>query len=83
MAIRNTELSEDKIVQFTSTERNALKWAVSSAAGIDSDFSFPAAPDRFYNPHDAQLVDGDALLLFDGGNNRPRCDQGGEEQTRK
>ena len=66
-----------------------LKWKLSSQVDdVGSDFAWSADDDKFYNVHSAYLVEETdfaddwgsnatsnklRLMLFDGGNNRPKC----------
>jgi|GEM_PF-384301 hypothetical protein len=45
-----------------------LVWAL---GGPFSDFSFGASTEAFRHPHDAQLIEGNRLLLFDNGTGKP------------
>ena len=54
-----------------SSNRNVT--SSSQARGVPS-FAFESHLHRFYNPHDAKLVNGgDEILLIDDGNTRPNC----------
>ena len=45
-----------------------LVWVL---GGPFSDFSFDASSEAFRHPHDAQLIEGNHLLLFDNGSGKP------------
>ena len=44
-----------------------------NVTGIPSNFTFDSDDSKFYNVHEAQLIDEDSLILMDDGNNRPGC----------
>ena len=51
-----------------------VRWALSSTYAAASNFSFARELDKFYTPHDAQLLDDGRLALIDDGSSRPGCD---------
>ena len=56
---------------------SGVEWYLSANAvnvtGIPSNFTFDNDDSKFYNVHEAQLIDEDSLILMDDGNNRPGC----------
>ena len=73
--------SGDGLAWMISSNRNVT--SSSQARGVPS-FTFESHLHRFYNPHDAQLIEETdaasgatttSLLLFDDGNNRRGCDE--------
>lgn len=55
-------------VSITTAE---LVWTLSSS--LRSDFEFSHETDKFFQPHDAHLYNGNHLLLMDDGNMRVEC----------
>ena len=53
-----------------------LKWTLSSLDG-KSDYGFERELDKFYTPHDAQMLEDGRMLLIDDGSSRPGCVPGG------
>ena len=51
----------------------SIKWRLGGPGG---QFEFPEPSDRFYHAHDASLVSGGNVLLFDNGNHRPGSEGG-------
>lgn len=63
LCLRNMDL----IVRIDKVTSDIV-WAI---GGPFSDFTFSAGSDVFRHPHDAQLIEGDHLLLFDNGTGKP------------
>ena len=73
VALRNLDS-----VAAVSKTTGEVAWIFSSNDRMASDFSFEREEDKFYDPHDAQLIADDELILIDDGNNRPNCVKGDE-----
>ena len=52
---------------------DSIRWRLGGPGG---QFDFPDPADRFYHAHDASLVSGGNVLLFDNGNHRPGSEGG-------
>ncbi len=50
-----------------------LQWIMSPDAQMNSNFTFSALNDEFFDPIDAQMIEDDTLIVFDGGLNRQGC----------
>ena len=63
----------DQIVSI-SPDFKKIQWRI---GGPGSDYVFPQASDRFYEPHTAIPLANGHILMFDNGNDRPN-EEGGQ-----
>lgn len=68
VALRNLDA-----VAAINKNTKEVEWVLSSNAQMNSNFTWLHEHDKFYDPHDAQLISHDELILLDDGNNRPGC----------
>ena len=60
-------------VALLEPDFGSIRWRLGGPGG---QFDFPDPSDRFYHAHDATLVSGGNVLLFDNGNHRPGSEGG-------
>lgn len=68
VALRNLDA-----VAAINKDTKDVKWVLSSNGQMNSNFTWEHEHDKFYDPHDAQMISEDELILLDDGNNRPGC----------